>query len=53
MEFIEVKTFSPANQIARNQHNDEELELLFDNKLYSLHYTRYSMWDDIIKYASM
>ena len=27
MEFI-LKTYSPANQIARNKHNDEELELL-------------------------
>ena len=23
------KTFSPANQIARNKHNDEELELFW------------------------
>ena len=27
MEFIEVLNFSPANQIARNKHNDEEMEL--------------------------
>ena len=32
MEFIEVLTFSPANQIARNKHNDEELELSSDEK---------------------
>ena len=28
MEFIKCKTFSTANQIVRNKHNDEELELL-------------------------
>ena len=29
MEFMKSKTFSLANQIARNKHNDKEFELLF------------------------
>ena len=29
MEFIEVQNFSPANRIARNKYNGEELELYY------------------------
>ena len=31
MEFIKWKTFSPANQIAENKYDDDELELYFNN----------------------
>ena len=36
MEFIEVLNVFPANQIARNKHDDEELELYLYNTNFKL-----------------